>query len=89
MLVSICHQCCLHDQNYLIRSSHLIHQAAETELHSYLSGICNKLECQVIKVGGYSDHIHILCMLSTKNNINEIIGATKITFFEMDKNKRR
>ena len=31
----------------------------ETELHAYLGGICNELECHVIKVGGYTDHIHI------------------------------
>ncbi|NCU32178.1 MAG: transposase [Candidatus Moranbacteria bacterium] len=38
----------------------------ERELYSYLGGICNKLECQVIKVGGYIDHVHILCYLSKK-----------------------
>jgi REP element-mobilizing transposase RayT len=44
----------------------LIHPPVEEELHSYLGGICNKLECPVIKVGGYTDHVHILCMLSKK-----------------------
>ncbi len=44
----------------------LIKHSIEHELHSYLGGICNSLECNVIKVGGYTDHIHILCMLSTK-----------------------
>ena len=38
----------------------LINHEVETELHSYLGGICNKLGCQVIKVGGFTDHIHIL-----------------------------
>ena len=50
----------------------LILQSVETELYSYLGGICNKLDCQVIKVGGINDHIHILCMLSKKNILNEI-----------------
>ena len=44
----------------------LIHPPVEAELHSYLGSICNKLGCHVIKVGGYTDHIHILCMLSRK-----------------------
>ena len=44
----------------------LINQAIENELHNYLGGICNKMECQVLKVGGYDDHIHILCLLSKK-----------------------
>ena len=52
-----------------------INQSIEHELHSYLGGICNMLECHVIKVGGYTDHIHILCMLSTK--IPLIVNSSK------------
>lgn len=44
----------------------LIHPPVEAELHSYLGGICNNLGRNVIKVGGYTDHIHMLRMLSTK-----------------------
>ena len=44
----------------------MINPSIEEELHSYLGGVCNKLECSVIKVGGYTDHVHILCMLSKK-----------------------
>lgn len=44
----------------------MIHPPVEAELHSYLGGICNRLECPVLIVGGYTDHIHILCMLSKK-----------------------
>ena len=38
----------------------------EEELHNYPGGICKNLECQPIKVGGFTDHVHILCMLSKK-----------------------
>ena len=34
----------------------LIHPTIENELYSYIGGICNKLECHVIKIGGYTDH---------------------------------
>jgi REP element-mobilizing transposase RayT len=44
----------------------LIHPPYEDELHSYLGGICKNLECQPIKIGGFTDHVHILCMLSKK-----------------------
>ncbi len=44
----------------------LIHPPYEKELHAYLGGICNDLESPVLIVGGYTDHIHILCMLSKK-----------------------
>lgn len=49
----------------------------EAELHSYLGGICNRLECPVIKVGGYTDHIHILCMLSKKVTLVKLLEELK------------
>ncbi len=54
-----------------------IHPPIEAELHSYLGGICNKLECHVIKVGGYTDHIHILCMLSKKTPLAKLLDELK------------
>ena len=44
----------------------LIDARIETELHHYLGGICKNMECQPLIVGGHTDHIHILCMLSKK-----------------------
>ena len=55
----------------------LIHAPVEAELHSYLGGICNKLDCPVIKVGGYTDHIHILCMLSKKIALMKLMEELK------------
>ncbi|MDX1941799.1 MAG: IS200/IS605 family transposase [Saprospiraceae bacterium] len=55
----------------------LIHPPVEQELHSYLGGICNKLECPVIKVGGYTDHIHILCKLSKKIALMKLVEEVK------------
>ncbi len=55
----------------------LIHLSVEAELYSYLGGICNKLECQVLVVGGYIDHIHILCMLSKKITIMKLLEELK------------
>ncbi len=50
----------------------------ETELNSYLGGICNKNECQALKVGGYVDHVHILCMLSKKITLVNFIEHLKV-----------
>jgi putative transposase len=50
----------------------------ETELYSYLGGICNKHECQALKVGGYVDHVHILCMLSKKITLVNFIEHLKV-----------
>jgi len=55
----------------------MIHPPVEAELHSYIGGICNKLECQVIKVGGYTDHIHLLCMLSKKITLIKLMEEIK------------
>ena len=49
----------------------------ETELHAYIGGICNNLECHVLKVGGYTDHIHILCMLSKKIALMKLLEEVK------------
>jgi len=55
----------------------LIHPPYETELHSYLGGICKNLECQPIKIGGYTDHVHILCMLSKKIALMKLVEEVK------------
>ncbi len=44
----------------------LIDKAIENDLFHYLGGICKGLECNPIQVGGYRDHVHILCKLSKK-----------------------
>ena len=49
----------------------------ETELFKYLGGICNKLESQVIQVGGYKDHVHILCLLSKKISLAQLVEKLK------------
>lgn len=55
----------------------LIHPPVEEELHRYLGGLCNKLGSPVIKVGGYHDHIHILCMLSKKIALMKLMEELK------------
>jgi putative transposase len=55
----------------------MIHPPVEDELHNYLGGICNKLECQVLRVGGYVDHVHILCKLSKKIALMKLVEEVK------------
>ena len=54
-----------------------IHPPVEDELHSYLGGVCRKLECPPIKIGGYTDHVHILCMLSKKIALMKLLEEIK------------
>jgi REP element-mobilizing transposase RayT len=67
----------------------LIHPPVESELHSYLGGICKKLECPVLKVGGYTDHIHILCMLSKKIALMKLLEELKANSSKWIKTKGR
>ncbi len=55
----------------------LIHPPVEAELHNYLGGICNQLECQTIRVGDYTDHVQILCMLSKKIALMKLVEEVK------------
>ena len=50
----------------------------EEELHRYLGGICNRLDCQVLTVGGFNDHVHIICMLSKKIALIDLIKELKV-----------
>lgn len=55
----------------------LIYPPYEEELHAYLGGICKNLECVPIKVGGYTNHVHILCMLSKKIALIKLMEELK------------
>ena len=56
---------------------HLIHPPVEEELHAYLGGECKRLECPPIKIGGHTDHVHILCMLSKKIALMKLLEEIK------------
>jgi REP element-mobilizing transposase RayT len=47
------------------------------EMHAYLGGTCNELECPVLTVGGAADHVHILCALSRNLSIAKFVGDIK------------
>jgi putative transposase len=43
-----------------------INDTIENALFEYIGGVCKGLECYPVKVGGCSDHVHVLCTLSRK-----------------------
>ena len=47
------------------------------ELHSYLGGILNNLQCQSIIVGGVEDHVHLLSSLSRTSAMADIVKEVK------------
>jgi len=55
----------------------LISETIENELFQYIGGICKRLDCQPLIVGGYEDHVHILCMLSKKMALMKLLEEVK------------
>ncbi|SOE19882.1 REP element-mobilizing transposase RayT [Spirosomataceae bacterium TFI 002] len=55
----------------------LIDDHIEDELFAYLGGLCNSLDCIPIQVGGYRDHVHILCSLSKKVTLVKLLEIVK------------
>ncbi len=55
----------------------LIDEAIQERLFDYLGGICKGLDCNPVKVGGYRNHIHLLCLLSRKITQAEFVEQLK------------
>ena len=55
----------------------LIDDDIQEKLFEYLGGVCKGLECNPVKVGGYKNHIHILCTLSRKISQSTLLEKLK------------
>ncbi len=55
----------------------LIDEEIENRLFEYLGGICKGLECNPVKIGGFINHVHILCTLSRKITQSELLEKIK------------
>lgn len=47
------------------------------DLFNYIGGICKGLECYPVQIGGYQNHVHILCTLSRKITQIELVQELK------------
>ena len=54
-----------------------INEEIKEELFKYLGGICKHQQCNPIIVGGYLDHVHILCVLSRKIALMDLVKKVK------------
>lgn len=60
------------------REPWLQEETIRTELFAYKASILSSsLDCPVILIGGASDHVHILCLLSRKFSIMDVIKESK------------
>jgi putative transposase len=64
-------------------------QACEvrSQAHAYLTGTLRALECAPLQVGGVEDHVHILCGLSRKISLAELVKNLKTSSTKILKGK--
>ena len=55
----------------------LIDEQIEPDLHAYLAAVCKELDCLPFKVGGFTDHVHIACLLSKKIALMDLMEEVK------------
>jgi len=51
--------------------------ARREETHRFLGGICNDLQCPVVRIGGVADHVHVLCRLGRMTTIADLVTDLK------------
>jgi REP element-mobilizing transposase RayT len=49
----------------------------QSQLHAYITGICNNLNCPSLQTGGIEDHVHILCGLSRTIAVCDLLEEVK------------
>ncbi|CAM2005596.1 transposase [Acanthopleuribacter pedis] len=52
-------------------------EAVRARRHRDRAGICRKQKCPAMIVGGVSDHVHVLCLLSPNGTIQGLIRTVK------------
>ena len=55
----------------------LLTDSIQANLYAYLAGICKKLQCTPIKIGGHVDHVHVLCFLSKNITLSKLLEELK------------
>jgi REP element-mobilizing transposase RayT len=59
------------------RHPFLVDEKIRSEMHAYIGGTCNEMQCPVLTVGGVADHVHILCALSRNVPIAKLVCDIK------------
>jgi REP element-mobilizing transposase RayT len=54
-----------------------IDETIENRLFSRIGAICKNLKCYPLKIGGYFDHVHILCKLHRPVSQSELVKTIK------------
>src|ERR1700684_3240429 len=69
------------------RSPFLQSTEVRSQAHAYLTGTLRALDCAPPEVGGVADHVHILCGLSRKISLSELVKNLKTSSSKILKGK--
>lgn len=61
--------------------------AIQAELHPYLAGTLDNIECPSLQVGGVEDHVHLFFGLSRTRTIAEVVETVKTSSSKWIKTK--
>ena len=67
----------LHIIFHVKTTSPTIDETHWTRVHSYIGQLVNTTGCQVIRVGGVEDHIHVVCILSRNETVAHLVEEIK------------
>lgn len=67
----------IHVVFHIKTTSPSIHNEHLEPLHKYLGEMVNATGCQVLRVGGVADHVHILCLLSKTETVAHLVEEVK------------
>src|SRR5262245_20847181 len=59
------------------RQPFLNEKVLREEVHKFLGGTCNQLDCPVLRVGGVEDHVHIPCRFGRTISVADLIKELK------------
>ena len=55
----------------------MIPEAVEPELYAYIGGICRRMGCPLLAIGGTSNHVHLMVSLSKTVSLAELMMNIK------------
>jgi putative transposase len=61
--------------------------AIQVELHPYLAGVLNGIDCLSLQVGGVEDHVHLFFGLSRTRTIADVVETVKTSSSKWIKTK--
>lgn len=65
----------------------LLTPAVQTELHRYLAGLLNNIECCPLQIGGVEDHVHLFFGLSRTRTVASVVETLKTSSSKWIKTK--